>query len=184
MPRNPGGRPEVGPKVELRLPAETLSRVDADANRQQISRARWLRDAVHEALPYDCLTPHGRHAMTAALANIDSLADYRAEALDPEVPVEDRAIESIQYADTVHEMRVLLGTLRDALPTRETRDAHMTAKGTDPGMTTAESAKAWAQNAAAERLYAILDAVGQLLPVDGNSVRDRASLDDPTADLD
>lgn len=183
MPRNPGGRPEVGPKVELRLPAETLAQVDADANRQQITRARWLRDAVHQSLPYNCLTPHGRHAMTAALADIDGLADYRAEALDPEVPAEDRVVESVQYASTVHEMRVLLDELRDALPMRETHDAYMAAKSADPGMATEETANAWARNTAAERLYAILDAVGQLLPADGTRVRDRASLDDPMMDL-
>lgn len=184
MPRNPGGRPEVGPKVELRLPAETLAQVDADATQQQVSRAKWLRDAVNQALPYNCLTPHGRYAMDTAIADLDDLSAYRDEALDPEVPTEKRVVAAMQYADTVHELRVLLGSLRDVLPVEEARQAYKRASAADPTMMTEEVTKAWVRTTAADQLYAILDAVGQLLPLDGIRVRDRASLEDPMADLD
>lgn len=184
MSRNPGGRPEVGPKIELRLPKETLDRVNAAAGPQKGARAQWLRDAVHHALPYSCLTPHGRHAIASALDDVDGLADFRDEARDVEVPAEERVIAGVKYDETLHEMRVLLSRMREMLPVQETRDAYVAASAADPNMVKEETAKAWARNTAADQLYAILDAVGQLLPVNGPSVRDRASLDDPLMDLD
>ncbi|MEZ7005621.1 ribbon-helix-helix protein, CopG family [Streptomyces sp. AD55] len=183
MTRNPGGRPEVGPKVELRLPAETLAQVDADANRQQISRAQWLRDAVHQALPYDCLTPYGRHAMSRALYDIDGLAEYRNDARDVEVPVGERVIAGVQYAEAMGQMHEILRTLLDTLPVQAARDAYRAASASDPEMTVTETAEAWARAEAVERIAAVLDAVSQLLPPGAQSVRDRADLDDPMMDL-
>jgi hypothetical protein len=184
MSRNPGGRPEVGPKIELRLPEETLARVNAAAGPQKGARAQWLRDAVHQAMPYACLTQYGRHAMAAALADIDGLADFRDEARDVEVPAEERVIAGVKYDETLHEMRVLLGKMREVLPVQEARDAYVAASAADPDVAKEETVKAWARTTAADQLYAILDAVGQLLPVNGPGVRDRASLDDPLMDLD
>ena len=44
------GRPAIGPAFSLRLPADMLARIDADAERKGISRAEWIRRAVVAAL--------------------------------------------------------------------------------------------------------------------------------------
>jgi hypothetical protein len=46
-----GGRPVVGPKVEVRIPSELLALVDADAGVMGITRAEWIRSAVAAAVP-------------------------------------------------------------------------------------------------------------------------------------
>ena len=138
---------------------------------------------MSQALPYSCLTQHGTHALNSAIADIDGLADFRDDARDPEVPVAERVIAGIRYAETVHQMRVLLDAMRDALPVQEARSAYAAASSADPNMTKEETATAWARTTAAEQLRALLDAVGQMLPVNGPSVRENASLDDPLMDL-
>jgi hypothetical protein len=138
---------------------------------------------MSQALPYSCLTQHGHHALNAAIADIDSLADFRDDARDPEIPAEERVIAGIRYAETVHQMRLLLDAMRDVLPVQEARSAYAEASTADPTMTKEETANAWARATAADQLHALLDAVGQLLPVNGPSVRANASLDDPLMDL-
>lgn len=40
------GRPEIGPQVKVRLPAEVLAAVDAAAQAAGVSRSAWIRDCV------------------------------------------------------------------------------------------------------------------------------------------
>lgn len=44
--RNTGGRPPVGPKIEVRLPAAMIAELDDAASDDGISRAQLIRDAV------------------------------------------------------------------------------------------------------------------------------------------
>ena len=43
------GRPAIGERVELRIPADMLARIDARAERDGISRAEAIRRALQEA---------------------------------------------------------------------------------------------------------------------------------------
>ncbi|MGW1180196.1 hypothetical protein [Streptomyces drozdowiczii] len=47
---NLGGRPQIGPKVETRLPADVLAKVDARAASQSIPRADVLRQLIERGL--------------------------------------------------------------------------------------------------------------------------------------
>lgn len=185
MPSTPnlGGRPTIGPKVETRLHPDALAKVEADARARGLSRADWLRKAALDALPYDCLAPQGVDALRGALADLDTLSYRRDDALDPEVPVDERVIAGAQYAETIHQMRVLLSRVREGLPVEEARDAYRAASAADPDTTRTETATAWARCAAADHLSALVDAVALLLPVDDGSVQKRARLDDPLMDL-
>ncbi|MGW2207587.1 ribbon-helix-helix domain-containing protein [Streptomyces sp. NPDC001774] len=51
--RNLGGRPVVGPKVEFRLPAALLARVDERAEREGVNRSEMFRRLLTEALDRD-----------------------------------------------------------------------------------------------------------------------------------
>lgn len=42
------GRPAIGERVELRIPADMLARIDARAERDGISRAEAIRRALQE----------------------------------------------------------------------------------------------------------------------------------------
>lgn len=42
-PVRPRGRPQVGPTVEVRLPADLVARLDDDAEAQGVSRAELIR---------------------------------------------------------------------------------------------------------------------------------------------
>lgn len=44
------GRPEIGPPVQVRFPAETLAAVDELAAAEGIPRAAWIRNAVKDAV--------------------------------------------------------------------------------------------------------------------------------------
>lgn len=47
--RQEAGRPEVGPRVVVRLPEEVIARVDELARSAGVSRAAWLRAVVESA---------------------------------------------------------------------------------------------------------------------------------------
>lgn len=47
---NPAGRPPVGPRVTVRLPADVLARIDQEADRQGESRAMSIRRLLGDAL--------------------------------------------------------------------------------------------------------------------------------------
>ncbi|MFI2078499.1 hypothetical protein [Streptomyces triculaminicus] len=183
MPQNVG-RPTVGPKIETRVSANTLSLLDADANRRMISRAEWLRDAVEQGLPYEALTHPGRRSLADALADIDGLAGLRDWALTPEAPQEERVIAAERYAGTIYEMRTMISALEESLPRKEARDAYVQADADDPQMVRGETARAWARATAADHLARLLDVISLLLPVDGALVQKRAGLDDPRTDID
>ncbi|KAF0649222.1 MULTISPECIES: hypothetical protein [Streptomyces] len=174
-----GGRPSIGPKIETRVPADTLTRINSEAARHGIDRARWLRAAAQHGLSCP-LTDSESLPLTDALRAIDSHADLREWALTPEASREERNIAAERYAGTLYEMRTMISALRDTLPQQEANDAYVQADATDPEMTRTETARAWARATAAEQLDAVLDALTCLLPVDGESVRARAALDDPT----
>ncbi|WP_372344679.1 CopG family transcriptional regulator [Streptomyces sp. KL116D] len=46
-----GGRPAIGPAINVAYPEELLERVDAAAKADKVSRAEWLRRAAEKALP-------------------------------------------------------------------------------------------------------------------------------------
>ena len=48
--RNPGGRPVIGPQINVAIPPETVARVDTAARAAGISRSEWIRRAVEAAL--------------------------------------------------------------------------------------------------------------------------------------
>ena len=48
--RNPGGRPAIGPQVNIAIPPATLARVDVAARAAGISRSEWIRRAIELAL--------------------------------------------------------------------------------------------------------------------------------------
>ncbi|MBD0743621.1 hypothetical protein [Streptomyces sp. CBMA152] len=175
------GRPTVGPKVEVRLPDDTLARVEEDARRQQIRRAKWLRDAVDQALPTPGLTDLGRRALADALDGLAANSFLRETALDPAVPQGERVIAAERYATTLHEMRTLLGELRDSLPRRDALAAYTDAIDSNPQMSRVETARSWGRAEAADTLDKLLDALTLLLPIDGGSVLARAQ--DPTVDV-
>ena len=45
-----GGRPAIGPQINVAIPPETVARVDAAARKAGISRSEWIRRAVEAAL--------------------------------------------------------------------------------------------------------------------------------------
>lgn len=47
---NPGGRPTVGPTVNVAYPRELLDRIETAAKTAGVSRAEWLRQAAEKAL--------------------------------------------------------------------------------------------------------------------------------------
>ena len=47
------GRPAIGPAFSLRLPAEMLAAIDADAKRWGVSRAEWIRGTCADRLAQD-----------------------------------------------------------------------------------------------------------------------------------
>ncbi|MEY9846479.1 hypothetical protein [Streptacidiphilus sp. MAP5-3] len=51
-PSNPGGRPEVGPKIDVRLPVDTLRRLDARAEAAGESRAVTIRTLIDDGLEH------------------------------------------------------------------------------------------------------------------------------------
>ncbi len=51
-PSNPGGRPEIGPKIDVRLPVDTLRRLDARAEAADESRAVTLRTLIANGLEH------------------------------------------------------------------------------------------------------------------------------------
>ncbi len=51
-PRNPGGRPEVGPKIDVRLPLDTLRRLDDRAEAARKSRADTIRTLIDDGLEH------------------------------------------------------------------------------------------------------------------------------------
>jgi hypothetical protein len=50
--RNPGGRPEVGPKIDVRLPVDTLRRLDDRAEAARKSRADTIRTLIDDGLEH------------------------------------------------------------------------------------------------------------------------------------
>ncbi|MFF2852635.1 ribbon-helix-helix protein, CopG family [Streptomyces sp. NPDC058001] len=180
----PVGRPEIGPKLEVRVSDETLAGIEADAQRRQISRAQWLRAAVEQALPYDVLADLGRSQLADSLATLDANTGLREWALDADASRSERLIAAERYAGVWNELRTMAGSLRDTLPVQQARDAYAAAEAADPDMVQQDTAQAWARAHAADALDSILAAVVLMCPVDGGSVRTRADLDDPTADLD
>lgn len=57
---SPGGRPEIGKPINIRLPDDVLADVDAFATRRDISRAEVIRQAVKQFLWDDEMTRVGR----------------------------------------------------------------------------------------------------------------------------
>lgn len=51
-PSNPGGRPEVGPKIDVRLPPDTLRRLDNRAEAARKSRADTIRTLIDDGLEH------------------------------------------------------------------------------------------------------------------------------------
>ncbi|MGW7504415.1 hypothetical protein ACWGIR_23180 [Streptomyces albidoflavus] len=45
-----GGRPPIGPAINVAYPQDLLNRVEAAAKREKLSRAEWLRRAAEKAL--------------------------------------------------------------------------------------------------------------------------------------
>jgi hypothetical protein len=125
------------------------------------------------AVPYDTLRDH--RPLTEALDNLDgSLLARREWALNDECTPDERQAHAAMYSATLHEMRVMIGTLRDTLPVQETRDAYAQLVHAGEPENSPASAQAWARANAAERLDQFLDAVNLLLPLDSEDVVDRA----------
>lgn len=182
QPTNPGGRPAIGPAISVAYPESLLAEVDADANRQHMSRAQWLREAAAAALPHQTL--QCKPELQEAMGDLDAdLAGRREWALNAEYPLEERTFQAEAYSSTIHELRTLLGQMRDALPKQDARDAYAQAEASEPENSPV-TAKAWGRSNAAEMMDSILDAITMMLPVDGVGVRDRAELDDPNENLD
>lgn len=178
----PQGRPEIGPKIETRVPEADLATIDGDANRRGVGRARWLRDAVQRSLPYSVLQGHSY--MDGVLDEVDGwLGSCRDVATDPDEPVADRVSRGIAYEECISQMRASLREALDAIPVQETRDAYAAAVKGATGDMTQQQAEIWGRTSGAEFAAAILDALLLTLPVDGLGVRDRARLDDPLTDL-
>ncbi|GGX40324.1 hypothetical protein GCM10010341_72780 [Streptomyces noursei] len=133
-------------------------------------------------MPDPYLTPMGRRALADVLGELAEHASFRGWALNPEADREERLIAAERYAVTIHEMRTMIGELRDALPRQAARDAYLRADAADPTMSRPETARAWARTEAADLLDRLLDATALLLPIDGISVQSRA--EDPTIDVD
>ena len=49
--RNRGGRPPVGPQVNISIQPDVLARVDESARAARVSRSEWIRRAIVGALP-------------------------------------------------------------------------------------------------------------------------------------
>ncbi|MER7688807.1 hypothetical protein [Streptomyces sp. NPDC097610] len=113
----------------------------------------------------------------------ETLATLREAALDAEFPREEREFRAGAYAASIHEMRVLLGQIRDGLPLQEARDAYAQADASEAENSPA-LAKAWGRAMAVDAIESLLDTFTLALPVDGNGVRERAALDDPHENLD
>ena len=47
---NRGGRPAIGPQINVAIPPEVVARVDAAARAAGISRSEWIRRAIESAL--------------------------------------------------------------------------------------------------------------------------------------
>jgi hypothetical protein len=182
QPTNPGGRPAIGPAISVAYPATLLADVDAAATQQRTSRAQWLREAAVAALPFRVLQRKADLQDTMEEVD-DSLATLRKVALDAEYDREEREFRAEAYASTIREMRLLLGQIRDSLPKQEARDAYAQADVSESENSTAR-AQVWAKTMAADTVDDILDALTTMLPVDGASVRNRATLDDPNENLD
>ena len=182
QPTNPGGRPAIGPAISVAYPETLLADIDGAANRQQTTRAQWLREAAVAALPHRTLTRKAELHDTMDDLD-DSLATLREAALETEYPRQERIFRAEAYATTIHEMRLLLRQMRDTLPMQEARDAFVEADLSEPEESTAR-AKAWARAQAVGKVDEILDLLTRTLPIDGISVRDRAELDDPNENLD
>ena len=45
-----GGRPPIGPQINVAIPPETVARVDAAARAVGVSRSEWIRQAIAERL--------------------------------------------------------------------------------------------------------------------------------------
>jgi hypothetical protein len=182
QPTNRGGRPAVGPAISVAYPETLLAEIDAVANTQRTTRAQWLREAAVAALPHDTLK--NKDGIQDTLEDLDSwLVQARDTALDVEYPREEREFRAEAYASCVHEMRTLLGQIRDALPAQEARDAYAQADDSEPEGSK-ELARTWGRTTAVDAMESLLDSFAMMLPVDGNSVRERASLDDPHENLD
>lgn len=175
---NPGGRPAIGPTVPpFAVPAELLAAIDADVARRGTSRAQWLRAAAAAALPYDVL--RGGRAQEV-LRELDGQLDARRVwALDAEQPREERQVQGVMYGALVHELRVLIRRLRDALPVQEARDAYKPFADSPGAEDSPEGGEAWGKVVAAETLDQLLDAVSLMLPLDDTDVSKRAGWEDP-----
>ncbi|MFR9796854.1 hypothetical protein ACL02U_13240 [Streptomyces sp. MS06] len=175
-------RPEIGPKIETRVPEADLATIDGDANKRRIGRAQWLRDAVQRSLPYSTL--HGHDHLDSALDEADGwLGACRDVATDRDEPVSDRISRGIAYQECISEMRKHLRHALDAVPVQETRDAYDAEVDGVAGDLTPRQAELWGRASGAEFAARLLDALILTLPVDGVGVRDRAELEDPLMDL-
>lgn len=48
--RNPGGRPPIGPQINVAISPEVVARVDTAARAAGVSRSEWIRRAIEAAL--------------------------------------------------------------------------------------------------------------------------------------
>src|SRR5690606_12376220 len=171
-------RPEIGPKTEVRLPDDVVTTIDADAARQHISRAEWLRRAALHYLPHRALDP--RHLVTDALIETDTwLADTREWALDPDESAGERAARGAAYAQCVSQMRDAIRQARDSIRVQELSEEYAQAPADDR----AEWGRRWGRASGADMAAKILDALLLTLPLDGTRVETRSRLDDPLMDL-
>lgn len=179
--QNPGGRPEIGPKVETRLSEDVLTVIDGDANKARIKRAEWLRRAALRSLPHATLGDKAH--IDNALADTDSWLDgVRDAALDAELSQQEREFRGIAYATCISEMRDAFRQALDSLPVQQAGEAY--ANAANSTQETPELARLWGKTTGAEMAADILNALIRTLPLDGQRVQDRASLEDPQMDLD
>jgi hypothetical protein len=176
-PTPQGGRPTVGPAISVAYQEGLLAAIDAAANRNNASRAQWLRHAATAALPHDVLLPSS--GIRNTLRDIDEdLHDNRQNAGDYDLPTEARVHHAVAYSTYASQMHTLIEQTRKAIPLKETTEAYKAAERGEPEYSEA-LAKAWGEVMAATRLDRLLEELSAMLPTDAYLLPSRAALDDP-----
>ncbi|MFF9624305.1 hypothetical protein [Streptomyces griseosporeus] len=167
--------------METRLPEDVVTIIDGDANKHFIKRAEWLRRAAMRALPPETLgstVPVGE-----ALEAMDEwLSGVRSAAMNAEFTQQERMFRGVAYDACIAEVRDALLQALDMLPAQQANAAYQAATEVSDEET-AEVAQLWGRAMGVEFAAKFLDAVLQVLPLDGVSVRQRSNLDDPCMDL-
>ncbi|GAA4890824.1 hypothetical protein ACFPM3_20130 [Streptomyces coeruleoprunus] len=117
--------------------------------------------------------------------SVDELAGWlqaaREWALDADAPKQEREFRAAAYAECINVVRGAFRQVHSALPTRETNDAYAAVIDAPE---TPETGALWGRAAGTDLASKVLDGLIMALPVDGEDVRSRASLDDPNLSLD